>query len=142
MKNFKYIFGVLFAMVFSIGIFTSCDKEDNIGGPGSGGEIIDGNWTEKGNQLIYRESYDPGYGLGYEIVWTLTFEGDSCIRSICEYKCQSQDMARTIYNSYDGDNDPTISISGSTITFDFTEDHYGLSKDVLKELIDNTTGFM
>ena len=79
MKALKNLLYILFFSCIVLGV-NACGEEDGPDNPDDPSqEIVEGKWVEKGNQLIFKQSYDYGYGVSYEAVWTLTFENDLCV---------------------------------------------------------------
>lgn len=135
MKNlFKSIFIFMLFMVASLGII-SCGGDDDELTDLEGQEIVEGRWTEEGNQLIYKISYDYGYGMSYNAVWTLTFEGDTCTNSQCACTFSSSQMADIFYASWGEKEEYPAVKSGKTVTVNWTTAHKGLSKTEVKNAI-------
>ncbi len=134
MKRVKQFIYTLFVCFLSVG-FCACDKNEN---DEPGGEILNpgsdtiGQWVENGNQLIYTEDY--GY---YKAQWTLTFNGDICVKSECAYTFPTVEMAEAFFTAWD-DLECPARRSGKTVTVDYTALHAGLSKEALKTVIGAT----
>lgn len=123
--------------------FVACsDKEsENPINPNTG-ELVYGQWVERGNQLIYSEQYDQGYGIAYTMTWTLTFENDICVASECAYIFASAEMAQILYDSYTEDGEEDVRISGNQVIFNFTEYHAGLTKAEAMQIVESMGGLM
>lgn len=145
MKTIKFLLGILFVSSMAIG-FTACSSDDDkeVFDPNNPNEYLDdhvnSSWKEEGNKVIYTTTYDYGYGISYTAKWTLTFENDLCVKSICECSFSSGEIAQAFYEGYK-DVYP-VSISGKKVTVDFTSDHKGLSKAELKAALEIMAGYM
>lgn len=128
---FKYLFSFIFILSLSLS-FVACSEDEPGADPENPGVVVNGKWTEKGNQLIYTETYDWGYGVSYTATWTLTFENDKCVKSICACKFSSSEYANAFYEAMKADEAYPVSKSGNTVTVDYTELHKGMSKSDLK----------
>lgn len=129
---------LIFMMLFS-GIvfgFSACSDKDDEPGENPGQEIVEGKWTEQGNKLIYKITYDYGYGASYTAVWTLTFDGDTCIKSECVCTFSSSQLADAFYEAWQEDESYPATKSGDTVIVDWTELHKGMSKTDVKKAID------
>lgn len=135
MKTIKQFLCMLFFLGGVIGFCACGDKDDDEPGNNSGQEIVEGKWTEQGNKLIYKISYDYGSGVSYSGVWTLTFEGDSCVKSECACTFGSSQVADAFYQVWREEETYPATKSGNTITIDYTEIHRGMSKTELKAAI-------
>lgn len=135
----KYLFAFIFVTTLSFS-FASCSDDEPGQDPDTPGTIVDGKWTEKGNQLIYTESYDFGYGVSYTATWTLTFNGDVCVKSICACKFSSSEYAEAFYQAWKADETYPATKSGNTVTIDYTEAHKDLSKSEIKNAIGSMGG--
>lgn len=83
-----------------------------------------GEWRDEGNQLIYE--IDEGV---YTARWILTFDSNNiCIESVCEMIFADATMAQLIFDQLSAEM-PTATLSGTTITIDYTEYHAGLTKE-------------
>ncbi len=151
MKKLFFIGFAALCVAFSFGLSSCSDDDDDEGNGGnngntevSGENIPAGQWVEDGNTLTYKQSYS-GAGISYTIVWTLTFENDKCVKSICKNTFPNPQFAEIAYNEmleggeYEG---YSITKSGSTITIDFTNEHKEVSKEILKTLVAGMTGEM
>lgn len=136
----KFIKHFIFMMLF-LGIafgFSACsDKNDEPGDPAQ--EFVEGKWTEQGNKLIYKITYAYGLGVSYTAVWTLTFDGDTCIKSECACTFDSSQLADAFYESWKDTEYPATK-SGKTVTVDWTVAHRGMSKTDVKKAIDAMGG--
>ncbi len=121
-------------------VFVACGDDDDGSGKTNSGQNITGRWTEQGNKLIYSQSYDQGGGVSYTMTWTLTFNNNVCVDSRCVYNMSTNSLAQAIYQAYA--NDPTVTISGNTVTFDFTSEHAGLTKNEAMALVEQMGGLM
>lgn len=133
-----FLYGLLF-FALSLG-FSACDKDDD-SDKGPDQEIVEGKWTEQGNKLIYKITYDYGYGVSYSAVWTLTFDGDTCTKSECACTFGSAELADAFYSAWQEDESYPATKSGKTVTVDWTSAHRGMSKTELKNAIGAMDGF-
>lgn len=137
----KFIKHFIFMMLFS-GIafgFSACSDKDDEPGDNPGQEFVEGKWTEQGNKLIYKITYDYGHGVSYTAVWTLTFDGDTCIKSECACTFGSSQLADAFYESWKDTEYPATK-SGKTVTVDWTVAHGGMSKTEIKKAIGEMGG--
>lgn len=142
MKTMKRLFCMLLLAAAATAFIACSDKEDDNPINPNSGELVYGQWVERGNQLIYSESYDQGYGMGYTMTWTLTFDSSEiCIASECTYTFASADLAQIVYESY-ADEEVNARISGRVVTFDFTEYHAGLTKAEAMAMVESMGGLM
>ena len=137
MKAIKNFF-CLFIFTISLISFVSCskDKDDNDNGNGNnnGNTELPAGWTEDGNKLIYKTIQDTG-GYEFVYVWTMTFDGDVCIKARLEITCPNAAMAQIIYDGFEAEEKEISSVSGRVITMNLDEDYYGLSKQDIKDAI-------
>lgn len=130
----KYFYYMMLFMGLMLGM-SACgdDNKDDIPGPSQGTEY--GKWEEKGNQLIYTYKYS-GYGVSYDVKWTMTFDAnDLCTSVKCVYTFSSSKLADECYNDIKDEGYP-VTKSGKTVTVDYTEDFGGLDKALLKSAIE------
>ena len=142
MKTMKRFFCMLLLAAATTAFIACSDKEETMMNPDGTVDVVYGQWVERGNQLIYSESYDQGYGTGYTMTWTLTFENDICVASECSYIFSSADLAQIVYESYIADGEGNVRRSGNTVIFDFTEHHAGLTKAEAMEMVESMGGLM
>ncbi len=142
MKSLKQIFFMLLFSFITVG-FCACgdDDKENEPAPEAGQELVEGKWVEQGNQLIYKVTYSYGGYFSYTAVWTLTFDGDTCVKSECACTFDSNEIADAFYQGFVEDGDYPVTKSGNTVTIDYTEFHQGMSKSELKASIAASGGF-
>lgn len=138
MKLIKYFIITTLLSCIAFG-FSACDKDDDPG-KDPDQEIVEGKWTEQGNKLIYKITYDYGHGVSYSAVWTLTFDGDTCIKSECACTFGSSQMADAFYSAWQEDESYPATKSGNTVTVDWTAAHRGMSKTEIKKAIGEMEG--
>lgn len=132
MKALKFL-SFLFALTMSMA-FVSCDQSNEPGnGEVIGGDYETGVWYEDGNKLIYIIEYDF-IVYKYTAQWTLTFDGDICVKSECANKFSDATFAEIFYEECLAAGEKATK-SGNTVTIDWTEVHAGLSKEELKQAI-------
>ncbi len=142
MKTMKRLFCMLLLAATATAFIACSDKEDDNPINPNNGELVYGQWVERGNQLIYSESYDQGYGVGYIMTWTLTFDSSEiCVASECAYTFDSADLAQIVYESFD-DDEMDVRIAGRVITIDFTEYHAGMTKAEAMAMVESMGGLM
>ena len=134
LKTAKYFFySTILALV--VGSFTSCSKDDKDDDDGDAGGVTSG-WVESGNTLKYTSEMGVNpYKCTAE--WTLTFNGELCTQSRMKATYSSAAIAQQVYNSIDEEDKDKASISGKVITFNYDDDHAGLSKTMLKQIIES-----
>lgn len=157
MKSMKRFFSMMLMMATVFAFVACSDKEEepvtpiDPNNPQQG--IEDGRWTERGNQLIYTEKHSfcrlrhSKNCACYDVVWTLTFDGDSCTSSVVVYTFVSNSVANQFYQSLMQDQigeKPKdlnlINLSGNTVTIDMTVAHRGMSREQLKSVIEASSG--
>ncbi len=138
MKTLKFL-SVLFTIAMAL-VFVSCDKTDepdnnNGDTPGEviGGDYEYGVWYEEGNKLIYLIEYDLII-YKYTSKLIFTFDGDVCIKAICENEFSDATMADIFYQELLAAGESATK-SGKTVTIDYTEQYAGMSKSDLKAAI-------
>ncbi len=136
----KYLFSLLFVCSMSL-CAVSCGDDTDEPDPGvvdpEDPELVEGEWREEGNKLIWVYTYDYGYGVSYTATWTLTFDGDTCVKSECACKFSSSEMADMFYQAWKEDSpEYPVTKSGNTVTIDYTALHRGLSKAEVKAAIE------
>ncbi len=122
----------LFLAVMSVG-FTACSSDDDDNGIENPDDILqNGKWVEEGNTI----TYTTNVGSLYTMKWVLTFDAnDICTKSVCESTFANSAMANEYFNEQKDEGHP-INVSGNKVTEDFTQEHKGLSKSVLKAAIE------
>ncbi len=134
MKKFLSLIAVV---MLALGLCASCEGKEDLGNPIGGGDgsgLVDGQWYEDGNVLRYQVTYNVGYGYDYTMLWELTFEGDSCVKSICTYTFSDATMADVFYEEMKDMEEEgcPVTKSGKKVTVDMTSIHRGLSKEEVK----------
>ena len=134
----KKILLLLFAFAIISTTFTSCDI-NGLGGENNS-SISDkpNGLSEDGNKLYYKIGEDYGYGVGFQILWTFTFDASNkCSKAECEYDWGNATLADVFYDELVNDEetiaDYPVSKKGSVVNIDYTVDYKGMSREEIKE---------
>ncbi len=136
----KYFYYMMLLMGLMLGV-TSCgdDEKQSELPPGQENPIQNGKWVEKGNTLTYTSKFSA-YGVSYDMEWTMTFaDDDTCLTSKCVYKFRSSNLADEFYDEMKNDG-YSVAKSEKNVTVDFTEEHKGMQKSLLKTVVEAMSG--
>ncbi len=122
--------------IFTLTTVFSCDKPSNGGDDLTGWEKYTAGWTEEGDKLIYKQSFENTGG--YTQILIFEFKNDRCIKATGEFIWSSAEFASIYYNALPEDIKPHAKLSGKKVIIDFTDDYRDLSKSTLKAAIDAT----
>ncbi len=138
MKTIAKTFCIALLAMFTLTMPVSCDMlgnetegEENV----TGWENYTAGWTEEGNKLIYKQSFDYGIAA-YTQILIFEFKDDKCIKATGEFIWPSAEFAMIYFNALDEATKPNASVSGQKVTIDLTADFRDLSKSELKAAID------
>lgn len=91
-------------------------------------------WTEEGNKLTYKQELGVAT---YLLEFTFNASGE-LVSAKETAKWATAALAQEYYNELKEDGEQDVTISGSTVTRDVTDEYSGISKDELKEVIENS----
>lgn len=98
-------------------------------------------WTEEGNKLIYKYIVgEDSYRMVYLMIFK--FKGDVCNEAEMQILFSDSLTASIFYAAIDPEDKHLAKQSGNKVTLDCTEDYKGLSKQELKDSIDESDSWM
>jgi hypothetical protein len=131
----KYLFLALM-VAFSSLAFTACGDDDDKVRP-EDIENLDFKYTtdfkESGNQMILTVK-GTAAGVTMTQVWTATFNGDVLASFIISETYPNETLAKAAYQEYMEDKEK-VSISGKTITRDWTEEYAELNRATMRIML-------
>lgn len=132
----KYLFLALM-VAFSSLAFTACGDDDDDKVRPEDIENLDFKYTtdfkESGNQMILTVK-GTAAGVTMTQVWTATFNGDVLASFIISETYPNETLAKAAYQEYMEDKEK-VSISGKTITRDWTEDYAELDRVTMRIML-------
>lgn len=132
----KYLFLALM-VAFSSLAFTACGDDDDDKVSPEDIENLDFKYTtdfkESGNQMILTVK-GTAAGVTMTQVWTATFNGDVLASFIISETYPNETLAKAAYQEYMEDKEK-VSISGKTITRDWTEDYADLDRATMRIML-------
>lgn len=132
----KYLFLALM-VAFSSLAFTACGDDDDDKVSPEDIENLDFKYTtdfkESGNQMILTVK-GTAAGVTMTQVWTATFNGDVLASFIISETYPNETLAKAAYQEYMEDKEK-VSISGKTITRDWTEDYAELDRATMRIML-------
>ena len=132
----KYLFLALM-VAFSSLAFTACGDDDDDKVSPEDIENLDFKYTtdfkESGNQMILTVK-GTAAGVTMTQVWTATFNGDMLASFIISETYPNETLAKAAYQEYMEDKEK-VSISGKTITRDWTEEYAELDRATMRIML-------
>lgn len=132
----KYLFLALM-VAFSSLAFTACGDDDDDKVSPEDIENLDFKYTtdfkESGNQMILTVK-GTAAGVTMTQVWTATFNGDVLASFIISETYPNETLAKAAYQEYMEDKEK-VSISGKTITRDWTEEYADLDRATMRIML-------
>lgn len=132
----KYLFLALM-VAFSSLAFTACGDDDDDKVSPEDIENLDFKYTadfkESGNQMILTVK-GTAAGVTMTQVWTATFNGDVLASFIISETYPNETLAKAAYQEYMEDKEK-VSISGKTITRDWTEEYAELDRATMRIML-------
>lgn len=132
----KYLFLALM-VAFSSLAFTACGDDDDDKVSPEDIENLDFKYTtdfkESGNQMILTVK-GTAAGVTMTQVWTATFNGDVLASFIISETYPNETLAKAAYQEYMEDKEK-VSISGKTITRDWTEEYAELNRATMRIML-------
>ena len=132
----KYLFLALM-VAFSSLAFTACGDDDDDKVSPEDIENLDFKYTtdfkESGNQMILTVK-GTAAGVTMTQVWTATFNGDVLASFIISETYPNETLAKAAYQEYMEDKEK-VSISGKTITRDWTEDYADFDRATMRIML-------
>ena len=137
-NKFLYMMLMVFGMTFSFSACSSDDDKETIENPNEA--LQDGKWTVNGNTYTYTVKQDYGY-VSWSMKWTVKFDNsDKCVSSKCENTFSDKTMAQAFYDEWKSTESDPATLSGKTVTIDYTDSHKGMPKSTLLALIEAMGG--